>query len=77
MMGLTRRAEAALVEAGYSSAAFSVTVVGPGKVRVTGAVAADSSKQKAEKILRGVKGVESVDNALQVMAYSEVYPMES
>jgi len=76
MMGLARRAEAALVEAGFSPASLSVTVAEGGKVRLTGAVAADSSKRKAEKILKGVKGVELVDNAVQVMAYSEVYPME-
>lgn len=76
MLGLARRAEAALVEAGFSPTSFSAAVVEPGKIRVTGTVAAGSTRTKVEEILKGVKGVESVDNALQVIAYSEVYPME-
>jgi cytidylate kinase len=66
MMGLARRAQAALIEAGFSSAALSVTVVEPGKVRVTGAVVAESTRAKAEKILKGVKGVESIETQLKV-----------
>jgi cytidylate kinase len=76
MLGLARRAEASLIEAGFSSAALSVTVTEPGRVRVAGAVATDSTRLKAERVLKGVKGVESVDNALQVMAFSAVHPME-
>jgi cytidylate kinase len=70
MMGLTRRAEAALIEAGLPSASLSVAVVEPGKIRLTGPVAAESTKTKAEEILKGVKGIESIDNALEVIPYS-------
>ena len=66
MMGLARRAEAALIEAGFPSAAVSVAVVEPGKIRLTGIVAVESTKTKVEEILKGVKGIESVDNELQV-----------
>ena len=69
MMGLARRAEAALIEAGFSSTSLSVAVVEPGKIRLTGPVAGESTKTKAEEILKGVKGVESVDNALEVIPY--------
>jgi cytidylate kinase len=75
MMGLARRAEAALIEAGFSSTSLSVAVVEPGKIRLTGPVAAESTKRKVEEILKGVKGIESVDNALQVVAYSDGYSM--
>ena len=77
MMGLARRAEAALIEAGFSSTSLSVVVVEPGKIRLTGPVAAESTKRKAEEILKGVKGIESVDNALQVVAYSEAFSTEA
>ena len=69
MMGLARRAEAALVEAGFSSTSLSVAVVEPGKIRLTGPVAGESTKTKAEEILKGVKGIESVDNELEVIPY--------
>ena len=65
MLGLARRAEASLIEAGFSSAALSVTVTEPGRVQVAGAVATDSTRLKAERVLKGVKGVESVDIQLK------------
>ena len=70
MLALARRAEAALLEAtvnqGFSSS-LSVAVVSPGTVRVSGDVERPERKAEAESILSGVKGVESVENAIRVM----------
>ncbi len=66
MMGLARRAEAALIEAGFSPAALSVTVPEPGRVQVAGAVATESTMLKAKAVLKGVKGVESIDTQFAV-----------
>ena len=70
MLALARRAEAALMEVpggrGFVSL-LSVAVVAPGKVRVSGDVESAESKVKAETILRAVKGVESIENAIQVI----------
>lgn len=75
MMGLARRAEAALIEAGFPSTAHSVSVVEPGKIRLTGIVAVESTKTKVEEILKGVKGIESVDNELQVIPHSDGFSL--
>ncbi len=64
MISLSRRAEAALIEAGF---ALSVSVLEPGKIQLTGTVAAQSSKTKAEEVLKGVKGIKSIDNQIQVI----------
>ncbi len=71
MMGLARRAEAALIEAGFGlpSTSLSVSVLEPGKIQLTGAVFAESSKTKAEEISRGVQGIKSVDNQIEVIPY--------
>ena len=69
MLALARRAEAALLEATVSqgfSASLSVAVVEPGIVRVSGDVETPERSAEAEKILRDVKGVESVENAIRV-----------
>ena len=68
MMGIARRAEAALIEAGFSSGALSVAVVQPGKIQVSGVVATESTRTKAEEILKGVKGIESIENQVRVPA---------
>lgn len=70
MMGLSRRAEAALIGAdfGISPGSVSVSVLEPGKIQLTGIVSEQSSKTEAEKILEGVKGVRSVDNQIRVVA---------
>jgi cytidylate kinase len=68
MMGLARRAEAALIEAGFSSPSFSVTVIEPGKIQVSGVVATASTRTKAEEILKGVKGIELIENQVRVAA---------
>jgi cytidylate kinase len=70
MLALARRAEAALLEATVSqgfSASLSVAVVEPGTVRVSGDVETTERRAEAEKILRDVKGVESVENAIRVI----------
>ncbi len=69
MMGLARRAEAALIEAGFPSASLSVVVVEPGKIRVTGAAEGESTKTKVEEVLKQLKGVESINNQIKVARY--------
>jgi osmotically-inducible protein OsmY len=70
MLALTRRAEAALLEATIDqgfSASLSVAVVEPGRVRVSGDVATAERRAQAEAIVRKVKGVEAVENAVRVV----------
>ena len=69
MMGLARRAEAALIGAGFgaTSASLSVSVLEPGKIQLTGFVSEQSNKTEAEDILKRVKGVKSVDNQIHVI----------
>ena len=69
MMGLARRAEAALIEAGFPPPSLSVSVSEPGKIQVSGIVLAESTRTEVEAILRGIKGVESVENQLAVANY--------
>lgn len=69
MLALTRRAEAALLEASVGqgfSASLSVAAVRPGVVRVSGDVETPERRDEAEELLRAVKGVESVENAVRV-----------
>ena len=65
MMGLSRRAEATLIEAGFIHCP-SISVLEPGKIQLTGFVAEPLTKTKAEEILKGVKGIKSIDNQIQV-----------
>jgi cytidylate kinase len=65
MMGLARRAEAALIEAGLEHGS-SISVVEPGKIVLTGFVREQSNKSEAEEILKRVKGVKLIDNQIQV-----------
>jgi cytidylate kinase len=65
MMGLARRAEAALIEAGLKHGS-SISVVEPGKIELTGFVREQSYKSEAEEILKRVKGVKLIDNQIQV-----------
>ncbi len=69
-MALASRAEAALVEATFGhgfSPSLSVSVLEPGKVRVSGNVETEGRKLEAEHVLKSVKGVESIENAIQVI----------
>ena len=70
MMSLSSRAEAALIDAGLTYGPIttvSVTVSEPGKVRLSGLVGETAAKTMAEKVVKGLKGVESIDNQIQVM----------
>jgi cytidylate kinase len=70
VMGLANRAEAALTEAGltYGPAGAYVwaLVEEPGKVRLVGVVDEKPTKSRAEKIVKNVKGVESINNQIRV-----------
>ncbi len=69
-MALASRAEAALMAAGFGHgfvAPLTVVVVEPGKVRVSGNVDSEGRRAEAETVLRAVKGVASVENAIQVV----------
>jgi hypothetical protein len=66
-MALTSRAEAALAEAALSHGSYSslaISVLAPGKVRVSGSVDTAEQKAEAERVLRTVKGVDAVENAI-------------
>ena len=65
MMGLARKAEAALIEAGLRHG-LSISVLEPGKIQLTGFVAEEMTKTKAEEILRRVKGIKSIDDQIQI-----------
>jgi hypothetical protein len=69
-MALASRAEAALIAATFGHEfvpSLSVSVVEPGKVRVSGNVETEGRKAEAERVLRSVKGVKSVENAIVVI----------
>ena len=68
MMSLARRADAALIEAGLPSSSLSVSVLELGKVLLTGTVLSDSTATKAEEALKKVRGIESVDNQIRIVA---------
>jgi cytidylate kinase len=70
MMGLTHRAEAALIEAGLTYGpvtSVSIHVEEPGKIRLMGMVENQESKARAERVLKMVKGVNSIDNQIQIV----------
>ena len=69
MMGLARRAEAALIGAdfGISSSSLSISVLEQGQIQLTGVVSEQLNKTEAEQILKRVKGVKSVDNQIRVI----------
>lgn len=69
IMGLSSRAEAALIEAGFTYGpinSVSVTVVAPGKVQLGGMVEDAAGKAMAEKVVKGLKGVVSIENQIRV-----------
>jgi cytidylate kinase len=70
MMSLASRAEAALTEAGmiYSpTASVSATVLEPGNVRLVGFVSDAAARTRAEKIVRSLKGIVSVENQIHLV----------
>jgi hypothetical protein len=67
---LASRAEAALALANVAhrfASTLSVSVVGPGALRVSGQVDTAAQRVQAEQILRAVKGVTEVENCIQVV----------
>jgi cytidylate kinase len=66
MMQLAVRVGTALAGAGFPSSYVSVFVNEPGKVRLTGVVQVPREKATAERIAKEVKGVESVENRIQI-----------
>ena len=69
MMGLARRAEAALIEAGLKHGP-SISVLEPGRIQLTGVVSHERTRTTAEEVLKRVKGVQFIDNHVQVVAVS-------
>ncbi len=70
MMGLTTRAEAALIEAGLTYGpvtSVSIHVEEPGKIQLIGMVENQESKAIAERVLKTVKGVNSIDNQIRIV----------
>jgi cytidylate kinase len=68
-MALKDRAEAAIIEAGLSwgqTYSVTVSVPEPGKVRLTGRVEEEKAKSRAEGVVKGVKGVESIENEIRI-----------
>jgi cytidylate kinase len=69
MMGLARRAEAALIEAGLTygpTTSIAVSVVEPGKIRLSGLAENQATKTRAENLLKALRGVESIENQIRV-----------
>jgi cytidylate kinase len=69
-LALASRADAALSEATLEhrfAASLSVSVVAPGKVRVSGRVETVGQRVNAETVLRTVKGVDAVENAIEIV----------
>jgi cytidylate kinase len=67
-MGLVRRAEAALIEKGFSPPYVCVCAIEPCKLRLTGTVGVPWEKANAETIVKGVQGITSIDNQIQIAA---------
>ena len=66
MMELAVRVGAALAQADFPSSYVSAFVYEPGKVRLTGAVQVPWDKSAAERTALGVKGVEFVENKIEI-----------
>ena len=69
-LGLAKRAEAALMEGHLldeRSSSMSVMVTGPASVRVEGFVDSAERRAEAERLLRAVTGVVSVENDIRVI----------
>ena len=67
MMALTRRVEAVLIEAGILPTSVSISVSEPDKIQLTGFVGKQTDRARAEEVLRGVKGIQSIDNQIRVI----------
>jgi cytidylate kinase len=70
MLGLSARAEAALLEAGFSSGrvpSVRVAAVEPGKLLLSGFVDSEARRGTAERALRDVAGVAVIENTIQII----------
>jgi cytidylate kinase len=70
MRSLAKRIDAALIEAGLvpsKAVSFSVSVLEPGKIRLTGYAAGEGNKRKVEEALKKVSGIESIDDQMKVI----------
>ena len=68
MMALAMRAEAALIEKGFSPPYVSVCALEPCKLQLTGTVGVPWEKANIERIVKGVQGITSIDNQIQIAA---------
>jgi cytidylate kinase len=66
MMELAVRVGTTLAEAGFPSSYVTAFVYAPGKVRLTGVVQVPWEKSAAERAAIKVKGVESVENKIEI-----------
>jgi len=66
MMDLAVRVSTALAEADFPSSYVSASVIAPGNVRLKGVVQLPREKSAAERTALKVKGVESVDNKIEI-----------
>ena len=71
MMCLALRVEAALMEGDFLPNYVSVSVPEPGKVRLSGVVQVPWEKTNVERLLSKVKGVESLDNQIEIASATE------
>jgi cytidylate kinase len=70
MLGLSSRAEAALLEAGFATGrvpSIRVTIAEPGRLTLSGFVDVGERRVAAERAVREVAGVVSVENAIQLL----------
>ncbi len=68
-MGLTVRVQAALAEGGFPASCVAASLAAPGRVRLTGVVQVPWEKTTAGKVAAKVKGVDSVENDIQVAGH--------
>lgn len=70
MKGLSKRIDAALIEAGLvhsKAVSISVSILEPGKIRLTGYAAGKSNKRKVEEVLKKISGIESIDDQIHII----------
>jgi cytidylate kinase len=72
IMGLAARVEAALTEGGFPPSYISSSVSGDGKVLLTGVVQVPWERSAAEGAIKGVEGVESVENRIEIASSSPI-----
>jgi cytidylate kinase len=73
-LAVRRRAEAALIEAGFSLNALSLSVPEPGRVLLTGSVHSQSAATRIREVVENVDGVASIDNRIQIVPIEAITP---